>query len=192
MPTPKERAQWKSVVDNHILKAKTGDRDSALWLMGEYVRALQNSAIPIREIIQFFGEAFRDILEYEAEGRCTPALVAESLCLERPNNRPARRPNDVRNRDLLYAALVLKELGTAGTETAAIEVVAARANKWKGNHWTGKQRGGASDRTWLITRAWRNQRVAVESLEPESLAKILAWEFLKRPPKEEWFTTPEF
>jgi len=88
VPTPKERAQWKSVVDNHILKAKTGDRDSALWLMGEYVRALQNSAIPIREIIQFFGEAFRDILEYEAEGRCTPAVIAESLCLERPNNRP--------------------------------------------------------------------------------------------------------
>ena len=87
---------------------------------------------------------------------------------------------------------MLKELGTAGTETDAIVTVASKVNEWPGSHWTGQQRSGASERTWLMTRAWRSQRVAVESLEPESLAKILAWEFLKRPPKEEWFTTPEF
>lgn len=192
MPTPEERARWKSVVDEKILAAKTGDRASALWVMAQYVAALQNGALPIREIIQFFGEAFRDILEYQEEGRCTPAVIAASLCLERPAKRPSMRPKDARNRDLLFAALVFESLGKAGTETAAIDTVASKVNEWPGSHWAGRKRIGATNRARLIAAAWRNQRVAVESLGPEALGKILAWEFLKRPPKEEWFTTPEF
>lgn len=184
--------RWRATVADHILKAKTGSRDSAIWLMSAYVRALQCGGIPIKEIVVFFGAAFDEILAHEAEGQCNPARIAESLYLSRPAGRPKLSERDLRNRDLLFAVLVLDRVSAGASDLDAIDSIDREIKVLPIRHWANRRKEGSISHARTIADAWGKHRRDVESLSPESRDQIRSSLQSQTAPNVDWYPTPDF
>lgn len=59
--------QWRRVVSDRVEMAKKGDHDSELWLMREYINAINHGGVPVVEILKFFAFLFGEVLALESE-----------------------------------------------------------------------------------------------------------------------------
>lgn len=184
--TPEEEAsRWRLCVLDRIGWARTGDRASALWLMREYTRATDQGMVPIREILEYFATAFAEILEEEKP--------EEALSLKRGRGSQTERTDpQARNRDMLLAALVLREKERTGSLKQARTNVAEDLKDVTAGWLTARAWSRAQDRERTIGEAWRQYGAEVQCLRPEWFAEILTWADATEAPTTEFFTDLEF
>ncbi|RKT47489.1 hypothetical protein [Thiocapsa rosea] len=179
--TPEERAlRWRRVVLDRIGAARSGDRESARWLMCEYTRAVELGFTPVREIVVYVATAFTEILEGE-----TPE---DALNLKRQRGSQIDRDApQIRNRDMLLAALVLREKERTGSLKQAATNVAENLKDKSAAWLTAGAWSRAQDRERTIQEAWKRFGAEVQRLNPDWTAEILTWADATEAPSIEFF-----
>lgn len=150
----------RELIQEMIGKARGGNRASALRLMENYCYALSNGSTPPREILAYFGTAFRDILEDEEDHLLTAQGIEKALNLERPHHRQkARNSREHRNREMLVAAKILSSTRGGISELRAISNVAQDIAKWQ-TPWLTLQKGASEaikKGSQIVVASWRGR-----------------------------------
>ncbi len=194
--TTVKRENWRSIVRERIGMARGGDRESALWLMREYCRAIEQGAFPLREIGEYFGSVFGDILEMEADREISSKAVYETLGLAKGGHRQMEKfDRNKRNRGLVLALAVRDCKGPFISDKEAIDSAITEVATWDCPwlwRWSQARKRDEEDHDSEIKTAWKEYRDVINDMPEEWLVDIRTWHSLPEPPQREYFLTPTF